>query len=119
MFNAGGWDTACDRTVSSFGFGFSIGQRRNVAEFTDESVDVACKQLGCAEGSKTQLSVRALVASHQHIFTTEYLFDMLPPLSFSSHSCSNAECSVYTCTQGSPLQVSHGRWAPAGLLPSA
>ena len=62
IFNDGGWGTVCDRTGSGF------GQNRFLGDFTEASVDVACKQLGFAEGVKTQVSVclflfRCIVAS--------------------------------------------------------
>lgn len=50
VFNGGGWGTVCDRSGE--------GSTTGLAVFSDESVAVACKQLGFAEGSKSRLSVR-------------------------------------------------------------
>lgn len=54
IFNNGGWGAVCDRTGSGF------GQNQFLANFTDASVAVACRQLGFSEGVKTLLAVRAL-----------------------------------------------------------
>ena len=51
IFNDGGWGAVCDRTGSGF------RQDQSLGDFTNASVIVACKQLGFAEGVKTQLTV--------------------------------------------------------------
>lgn len=54
IFNDGGWGTVCNRPERRYGVAVDLDS----GSFTEAAIDVACMQLGYAEGARTPLPVR-------------------------------------------------------------